>query len=256
MTPEAALPLPDLAADQGFAAMDEALKAMVAAANSPKKLKKALDTSQLAEVSMPVRLAMGAQLTLSDPSALGGCSWDGEKATCRLDAATSGLASAADFEIGCKFGGALTLTSTAADAPAGRIGWTVTDIEACWAVDGSAIIIRPHALGDLEGVGQGDEFIPPELVQLSQTEVEQTLKEHEAGFAYCTRKFAENGERARGKMILRYTIADDGKVGATMESGTFTDPRVEQCIIERFDRITFPPPQGGFTGGTWPVTFL
>jgi hypothetical protein len=36
---------------------------------------------------------------------------------------------------------------------------------------------------------------------------------------------------------------------------TATDPALTACVLERFGKLTFPPPNGGFEEGTFPLSF-
>jgi hypothetical protein len=250
--------LPETVTAEGWAAAAASIRAIAEEAGSPKKAAKALDAAGLAELSLPSALRAGAELSLHDAGPLGRCTWDGT-ATCRLDAAGSGV-TAADFRVQCRtsHGGTSPLTATPDPAaPAGRVGWLVTGVEACWDLDATGVDLVPVALGDLDGMGKGDDLIPPEIVELSQDQVQATIAEHQGAFQYCTRKFSADHVAQKGKLVVRYHIADDGHIDtATVESGTFTDPQIEACILEQFQRLKFPPTNGGFAGGTFPLTFL
>lgn len=252
------VPLPDLAREQGYEAVHAEVSAIVAAAPSAKKRDKELAARRFAALTMPVFPVFGAELTLTAVSDLGDCAWDG-RATCRFTAGAPAGARADDFAVACRTmrGSTVSLDATATRDGDDRLVFAVSGVEACWEIGGSGIKVFPRPQDDLEGVGQGTDLIPPELSQLSWQEAERIIKDREAEFAYCTRKFAEDGERARGAMKVAYRIAADGTVAsATVESATFSDGRVQTCILERFGRLRFPPPMGGFEGGTFPFTFL
>jgi hypothetical protein len=247
--------LPQIAKAEGFSTMKEALDEVVASAKSPKKLEKALAESQLEQVAMPVALAGGAELVFSQASDLSGCAWN-DGVTCTFSVA--GVGSPNDYRLVCvtKFGSTLDFEPIPSPAPAGRVGFAVADVDKCWALGGRSLRLLPGALMDLEGVGKGTEYIPPELVELSWRQAEEVIAGHMASFRYCFQQ-AEEGEAGRqGKLIVKYKIAEDGSV-ASVESKTSTlnDMSIQRCILSRFERVAFPPPRGGFTGGTYPFTF-
>jgi hypothetical protein len=207
---------------------------------------------------MPSGASLGAELVLKDASPLRGCVWEGTVA-CSIDAAHTGDAKADDYRLVCKtaFGGSAPMDSVAAPAVGDRLAWRVTGVEKCWDLGGVSVSLVPQALADLEGVGKGDDLVPPELVELSQDEVESLIAKAQPAFQHCTRKFSDDGSVAKGAMKVRYTIGDDGLVSsATAEMTTFSDARVEQCVLEQFRKIRFRPPMGGYTGGVYNFTML
>ena len=73
-------------------------------------------------------------------------------------------------------------------------------------------------------------------------------------FRICPQR--EGSTQQTGQMIIAFEIGEDGTLARVeAESSQIQDPEVEACILERFGRITFPPPMDGFTSGTFPFTF-
>ncbi len=249
-------PLPVLAEEEGFSAVLEEVNALAAVAKSPKKLGKELAARGFAELRMDVSLVAGAELSLSEPSALTGCTYDGGIA-CTWAAKAPASASADGYQAACRtrYGAGMNLDMAASPAADGQLGWTVSGLQACWDLGGVGIRVSPRANTELEGVGMGDDFHAPELVQLSQDEVEGIIQSHDNAFRYCFRQHAAAG--SSGKLVIEYKIGEDGSVSSTkFKSNTLQDSAVEACIVERFGRMKFPKPMGGFEGGEWPVTFL
>ncbi len=116
--------------------------------------------------------------------------------------------------------------------------------------------VQPVSHDDLEGIGKGDDYlIPPELAALSEREADEIIEAHLTQFKYCYQRY-EDGPTGVGKLKVRYHIAGDGTVDeASIVQATFTDERVTQCLVERFERLRFPPPMDGWRGGTFPFTF-
>jgi hypothetical protein len=253
-TPAFADELPELS-QSSWAAVADRARTLAA---DPKKGKKLLAKAGFASVGMPAEARRGAELSLSAIGRLEGCTWT-DHATCVLTAQASPGAKAAEYAVQCKmaYGASFPMTATGTETADGKLTWTVDEVDACWDIDAKAVLIVPNARGDLEGVGKGDDMIPPELVELSQKQVEDELRGHMSAFQYCTRKFSEDRQPVAGKMQVRYHIADDGSVDrADVESATFSDERIQGCITGAFRKLRFPKPMGGFTGGTFPLTFV
>ena len=245
----------ELASDYGFAAVHAELESTLLAAKSDKKLIKALDTAGLSQLSMPARATRGAELSVATVGPLAACRWQGG-VVCRLPASLKGKMSASDYTASCRtlLGGSMPLTLV----PVGsgeELAWDVTGVETCWKLDGAEVLLAPVMSGDLDGVGQGDEYHPPELVGLDYHQAMGILDENAKGFAYCQRKHPESD--VSGTVHLAFTIAEDGSVGSVAPEGTVSasDP-VVQCIVGRLERIRFPKPMGGFDKGTYAVTLL
>lgn len=256
--PPAPPQLDEIAAHHGLEAAWKAFQEMPATYPKAKHLDRARSECGLERIQMPVQLKLGAELVLSEPSPLQSCSWTGEQVDCQLHAAVSAKAAAEDYQVSCRtsFGATLPLTAEAAPAPEGRLGWTVHGVQRCWEIDAVGVRVAPVSHDDLEGIGKGDDYlIPPELAALSKPEADEVIEEHLTQFKYCYQRY-EDGPTGVGKLQVRYHIAEDGTVDvATIEEATFTDERVHQCIVERFERLRFPPPMEGWTGGTFPFTF-
>ena len=254
-----ALPwLPDLVKTDGYAAVAPALQAFDAAWAPGKKRDQALAASGLGEVTLRTVLGVGANLALSDPSPLGGCTWDGSL-HCGLSVAAPAGVTAADFEVKCRLGQGpgVPMQAEAVPGAPGRLAWRVHGVETCWKLSVDAVVIAARAREDLEGMGQGDDLIPPEIVGLSQDQVEATLKERVPALAVCTRKFSADKRAVAGKMVVAYRIGPNGAMAeAKLESSTFADPQIERCVLDGFLRLRFPPVNDGFDHGTFPITFV
>lgn len=250
--------LPEIAGDRGFDAALAETERIAGANPSPKKLEKALGEAGFQELTMPTTLMVGANFVLGETSPLHACTW-GESIDCRLDAALKGPGKPEDFRLVCKssFGGALPMEATPASSESGRIAWAVHHVERCWKLGGVSVAVMPNVHSELEGIGAGDDMIPPELAMLSQVEAEQIVSDRTNQFRYCVKKNSAPGSAAKGVMKVRYAIAPDGSVGeAAVAESTFEDANIQGCILDVFRRIRFPPPAGGFSGGTFPITLL
>jgi hypothetical protein len=251
----AAQELPELARSSWHAVAD---RARAIADSDPKKGQKLLAKAGFAELSMPVEARRGAELSLPSIQPLSRCVWSGH-ATCVVTAQAAPGTRPEDYVFQCKlaFGAAFSMAAVGVASPDGALSWTLSEVDACWEADAQAVQVVPASRDDLEGVGKGDEYTAPELVELSQTQVEGELRSHMSTYQYCTRKFSKDRSPVAGKMVVTYHIADDGSVDrADVTTATFADDRIQGCIVDVFKRLRFPKPMGGFTGGTFQLTFV
>lgn len=245
--------LPDLVRADGLGAVAPALRELDAAIPPGKKHDKALAATGLDQLTMPTKAMLGAELSLRDPTPLGGCTWDG---SLHCGVSATGAGDPAGFDVKCRIGAGVYLPLASRPAPSapGTLAWVVDGVEGCWKLPAEGIVLVPRAEAGLEGVGQGDEFIPPEIIGLSQDQVEATLKGRASTFAACTRR---NGKPVAGKMVVDYRIAEDGAMAeAKVASSTFGDAAIEKCVTDAFLRLRFPKVNGGYDHGSFPLTFL
>ena len=245
-------PAPDLAAianREGLAAAYEALEALVASAKNDKKRDQALAASKLHTLAVPTKAAFGAELELGALSPMGSCRWEGEL-RCTLSAQVQAPVTDGDFEVVCqsKYGAKARVPSTLSQAD-GVATWTVTQVGDCWALTAVTVVVRPTSHDDLEGVGAGDDdLIPPELTGLTKEQVDAEIDRHMGSFKACT---TGEGQRATGQLVVAYEIGEDGAMAkVTAQTAALNSPDAEACILERMGRLTFPPPNEGYTSGT------
>jgi hypothetical protein len=243
--------LSDIVADEGPAAARGAIDA-ARAAGSRKKVAAALAALDAGSLRLPVRLALGAELQVTR-GALADCTL-GDTLSCDVVLTTVVPASSADFELQCgtSWGATRPLTAVAGASEPDRAVLRITDLRDCLDF-GDHLRVVPVALLDLDGVGQGDEFHPPELIGLTWDQVRQTLDEQLPSLQYCPRKL---GLPANGALVVAFHIGADGTLEQVRaESSTLDEPRVLECVLERFRRVRFPPPNDGFTDGSYPLRF-
>ena len=253
---ESAADLSALAEREGLPAVVEALERIEASSKSSKKVQAALAASGLEKIAVPVRPILGAELTVSSFTPLTGCAYAAGALTCRFGGAAASRIEAGEYTATChsKYGGTQALDIALLAADDDRAAWQATHVEKCFAMGVAKITVQPTAHDELEGVGEGTEFIPPELTGLTWQQVEKTILETVPTFRICTQ--GEGGGQQTGQMVIGFEIGEDGTLSRVeAESSQIQDPDVEACILERFGRITFPPPMEGFTTGTFPFTF-
>ena len=250
---DSAVDLPAIAASDGMGAVAEKLEQMRADAKNDKKFEAAVATSGLETLKVPVSPILGAELTVSSFTELTGCKMSEGSITCRFGGTVAGKVEAGEYTAICKskYGSKLNLDIKLLAADDTRAAWEATDVQDCFGMNVAKITVQPLSHDDLEGVGEGTEFIPPELTGLTWQQVEKIILKTVPTFKICYQK--QEGEQQTGKLVIAFEIADDGSLAKVeTESSYLDDKGVEACILERFGRITFPPPMGGYTKGTFP----
>lgn len=60
--------------------------------------------------------------------------------------------------------------------------------------------------------------------------------------------------KLQGRLVVRFVIEPDGSVSEA-RAETSLDPNVDTCVLARFQRMTFPKPDGGSVVVRYPVIF-
>lgn len=86
--------------------------------------------------------------------------------------------------------------------------------------------------------------------------IAQVVQRDTLGMRQCYQDGLRTNRRLRGTVATRFVIARDGHVErAVSESAAFPDPRVSACVVARFRRLIFPPPDGGHVTVVYPLDF-
>lgn len=101
--------------------------------------------------------------------------------------------------------------------------------------------IGPKGEGGLASVG-GDPII---LGALDRSLIDEVIKRHMSQIRYCYQRELPRSPTLAGKVIMDFTIGRDGSVSTTRARGTLGNVAVENCLVDRFRRMTFPAPRGG-----------
>ncbi len=101
---------------------------------------------------------------------------------------------------------------------------------------------------------KGDPII---LGSLDRALIDEVVKRHMSQIRYCYQRELQKDASVGGKLVIRWTIANDGSVSrAGTKSSTIDHAGVEQCVEGRFLRMTFPKPRGnGIVIVTYPFLF-
>jgi hypothetical protein len=96
--------------------------------------------------------------------------------------------------------------------------------------------------GGIGTVG-GDPII---LGALDRSLIDEVIKRHMNQIRYCYQRELTKNPSLGGKVVIKFTIAKDGSVSqASTKTSTMKNASVENCIVGRFMRMTFPEPKGG-----------
>ncbi len=246
--------LPSIAERDGLGAVVEALADLRSSAKNDKKYEAAIASSGLDKLSIPVSPILGAELMVSSFTPLTGCKIADTAITCRFGGTVAGKVEAGEFAATCKskYGSNRPLDIKLLAADDTRAAWEATGVEGCFGMGVAKITVQPTSHDDLEGVGEGTEFIPPELTGLTWEQVENTILETVPTFRICYQ--GNNTVQQTGNIVIAFEIGDDGSLAKVEpEVSQISNKEIEACILERFGRITFPPPMDGFTKGTFPI---
>jgi TonB family protein len=65
-------------------------------------------------------------------------------------------------------------------------------------------------------------------------------------YTQCYRQGLKERPGATGRVVLKWTIAGDGRVSvAEIKSSTLNNPTAEACMVEVTQQMIFPKPDGG-----------
>ncbi|MDP8254797.1 MAG: AgmX/PglI C-terminal domain-containing protein [Candidatus Alcyoniella australis] len=88
--------------------------------------------------------------------------------------------------------------------------------------------------------------------------VSQILADNHRGFSYCYETQLKHSPNLSGKIAVEFTIGLDGRVDRAVvldDESDLKDSAVQNCILERFKRLKFPPPVGGEVTVKYPLIF-
>jgi hypothetical protein len=88
--------------------------------------------------------------------------------------------------------------------------------------------------------------------------IAQVVRRDLLGLRQCYQEGLRTNRRLRGTVATRFVIARDGHVERAVSegrAGAFPDPRVSDCVVARFRRLVFPPPDGGHVTVVYPLDF-
>jgi hypothetical protein len=82
--------------------------------------------------------------------------------------------------------------------------------------------------------------------RLSVSEIESVAEHGFRLYGFCLREGLNRDIRLNGRVELRFTIDDDGRVRDVSDAGSdLADVGVIDCVAEAFYALRFPEPDGG-----------
>jgi TonB family protein len=91
---------------------------------------------------------------------------------------------------------------------------------------------------------------------IAPVDVKKAIGEHKDDFKGCYHSLLEKNKKASGKVVIRFTVGEDGKVEDTVIMNETTLPNdTAQCIADIVKGIQFPKPTGGRARITYPWQF-
>lgn len=93
--------------------------------------------------------------------------------------------------------------------------------------------------------------------EIDEGTVRRVALRHMAAIKYCYEKALIRDPNAKGKIVVRITIGQTGRVvEADIESSTIKDAEMLSCILRMVRRWRFPNPKGGEVVVTYPFVFV
>ncbi|MRG96968.1 AgmX/PglI C-terminal domain-containing protein [Polyangium spumosum] len=72
----------------------------------------------------------------------------------------------------------------------------------------------------------------------------------------CYEKGLQKNPSLEGRIAVRFVIGTDGKVQSAGEDAqAFPDPAVARCVLDAFQALQFPQPEGGIVTVVYPIRF-
>ncbi|XXX74426.1 AgmX/PglI C-terminal domain-containing protein [Sorangium sp. So ce134] len=92
---------------------------------------------------------------------------------------------------------------------------------------------------------------------ISEVQVRDVVEKHGDLFDECYKIGVKSSPKFVGKVTVKATIGPSGKVNkADVVRSTAKNPQVDRCVADAFEKMQFPPPQGGVTTViTFPIEF-
>ncbi|MEJ7729113.1 MAG: AgmX/PglI C-terminal domain-containing protein [Polyangiaceae bacterium] len=92
---------------------------------------------------------------------------------------------------------------------------------------------------------------------LTPDDVRAVVEKHGELFNDCYSLGAGKGQQFTGTVTLKVTLGPTGTVNEVLVAkSTAKNPKVDQCVVDGFKKIKFPPPKSGATSVfTFPMVF-
>ncbi|WP_437935541.1 TonB family protein [Sorangium sp. So ce341] len=152
--------------------------------------------------------------------------------------------------------------STTAPAPAGPTPAAGEAPPATSQVPGAA---APVEAAPKPAAPRGDGNVKPGVAvatgtlggSLSEVQIRDVVEKHAELFDECYKIGVKSSPKFVGKVTVKATIGPSGKVNkADVVRSTAKNPQVDRCVADAFEKMQFPPPQGGVTTViTFPIEF-
>jgi len=86
--------------------------------------------------------------------------------------------------------------------------------------------------------------------------IRDVVHEHRAKLKKCYESSASGKKNAAVKLVVRFVIGDDGKVGeAAIRESTVEDDALKTCVVTEVKSWKFPKPKHGPAAINFPFTF-
>ncbi|MEM6791854.1 MAG: AgmX/PglI C-terminal domain-containing protein [Myxococcota bacterium] len=94
----------------------------------------------------------------------------------------------------------------------------------------------------------GGGTLPPEVIQ-------RVVRQSFGRFRYCYEEGLARNPSLRGRIEVTFVIGLDGRVRDARAETGFPEPSVNRCIVDGFETLRFPAPEGGIVSVKYPIVF-
>ncbi|WP_437965574.1 AgmX/PglI C-terminal domain-containing protein [Sorangium sp. So ce260] len=135
-------------------------------------------------------------------------------------------------------------------------------------VPGAAVPVEtapPKPAAPKPAASRGDVYVKPGTAtatgtlggSISEAQVRDVVEKHGELFDECYKIGVKSSPKFVGKVTVKATIGPSGKVNkADVIRSTAKNQQVDGCVADAFEKMQFPPPQGGVTTViTFPIEF-
>lgn len=98
---------------------------------------------------------------------------------------------------------------------------------------------------------------PPKAGRLPPEVIQKVVRDAYGRFRRCYEAGLAKDANLEGKLVVRFVIDREGKVGeVTVAKGTtLPDQAAVGCMVREYESLTFPPPDDGIVTVVYPIMF-
>ncbi len=147
------------------------------------------------------------------------------------------------------------------ETEAARMAWVKPELTsdepgAPWSVRPVALQLRIRARGEKPKAVAPPKPKPVPMGFCEKKDIAKVMRGRMGAFRFCYERRLQYNPNLQGKLGLRFTISESGKVESVrVVKKTIADKEVEACVIKNIKKLHFAKPQGGKCVVQWPFVF-